>query len=311
VAPAEDRVESHEQLAFELKAAKRRAALRTWLPLTLGGIVLIAIGLSLGGIAGYQVWGTSLEAGRAQDDLAADFGRRRADVETTATDGATTTTVSEVTAEPAVSPPQRDETAELPSFDNPVIVADFEPTQVTLPEVPETITLRAEPTPAMGEAVGRIVIEEIAVDWFVGEGIEPWDLSRGPGHGPWSPLPGQPGNSVISGHRTTYGAPFNRLDELEAGDRITIETLIGIHTYEVVGIAIVEPDDVWTVDHMDGAWLTLTTCHPEFWSYERLVVFSKLVDGPNAAAIGELFPADYEMPVEPGTITPPPGPTTE
>ena len=31
------------------------------------------------------------------------------------------------------------------------------------------------------------------------------------------PCPGQEGNAAIAGHRTTYGAPFNRIDELEAG----------------------------------------------------------------------------------------------
>ena len=40
--------------------------------------------------------------------------------------------------------------------------------------------------------------------------------AKGPGHYPATPLPGQLGNAAIAGHRTTYGAPFNRLDELGA-----------------------------------------------------------------------------------------------
>ena len=57
------------------------------------------------------------------------------------------------------------------------------------------------------------------------------DLKKGPGHYPESPLPGQEGNAAIAGHRTTYGAPFNRIDELEPGDEIHVETIQGSFTY--------------------------------------------------------------------------------
>jgi sortase A len=56
-------------------------------------------------------------------------------------------------------------------------------------------------------------------------------------------MPGQLGNAVISGHRTTWGAPFNRIDELEPGDQITVETMIGTHTYEVVSSEVVWPSE--------------------------------------------------------------------
>ena len=53
------------------------------------------------------------------------------------------------------------------------------------------------------------------------EGVSLADLKKGPGHYPETPLPGQEGNAAIAGHRTTYGAPFHRLDELKPGDEIT------------------------------------------------------------------------------------------
>ena len=65
---------------------------------------------------------------------------------------------------------------------------------------------------------------------------------------PGTPLPGEAGNASIAGHRTTYGAPFNRLDELEAGDEILVTTAQGSFTYEVREQLIVSPDQVEVLD---------------------------------------------------------------
>jgi sortase A len=90
---------------------------------------------------------------------------------------------------------------------------------------------------------------------------------------------------VISGHRTTYGAPFHELDTLVPGDLIEVETALGTHTYAVRETIIVRPTELWVTEPREGAWLTLTTCHPKFSSRQRLVVFAELVDGPNWEAI--------------------------
>ncbi len=102
---------------------------------------------------------------------------------------------------------------------------------------------------------------------------------------PRTPLPGMTGNSVISGHRTTYGAPFHELDDLSPGDSIEVDTALGTHTYEVREVIIVQPTELWVTEPREGAWLTLTTCHPKFSSRQRLIVFAELVDGPNWEAI--------------------------
>ena len=117
------------------------------------------------------------------------------------------------------------------------------------------------------------------------EGVSRSDLKAGAGHMPTTPLPGQPGNAVIAGHRTTYGAPFHEFDELVPNDLIEVETALGVHTYAVRETIIVKPTEIWVAQHRDGAWLTLTTCHPKFSSRQRLVVFAELVDGPNAGVI--------------------------
>jgi sortase A len=85
----------------------------------------------------------------------------------------------------------------------------------------------------------------------------------------------------LSGHRTTYGRPFFDFDLLEVGDEIEMETAIGVHTYAIREIQVVQPTDVWVTDDRPGGWLTLTTCEPKFSARQRLVVFAEMVDGPN------------------------------
>jgi sortase A len=98
-----------------------------------------------------------------------------------------------------------------------------------------------------------------------------------PGHYPATPLPGQLGNAAIAGHRTTYGAPFNRLDELAPGDSIIITTVSGTFHYEVSQAPFaVTPKDVQVLDATPTATLTLTTCHPKFSARERLIVKATL-----------------------------------
>lgn len=142
-------------------------------------------------------------------------------------------------------------------------------------------TLFPEPIPVSGQPFARIVIPTVEIDHVVWEGVERADLRNGPGHMPWTALPGQPGNSVVSGHRTTYGAPFFRLDEVVVGDEITMETATGSHRYEVREILIVEPTAVEVTEPRDGAWLTLTTCTPVYSAAQRLVIHAELVEGPN------------------------------
>jgi sortase A len=169
----------------------------------------------------------------------------------------------------------------------PTLVDPDDQTSTTAPEAGEpTLLVEAPPPSGQPFAIIRIpTIERLEEGWTVVEGVSRSDLRNGAGHMPTTPLPGQPGNSVISGHRTTYGAPFHELDQLVPGDLIEVVTALGVHTYEVQESIIVRPTEIWVTNDRPGAWLTLTTCHPKFSSRQRLVVFASLVDGPNAAVI--------------------------
>ncbi len=177
--------------------------------------------------------------------------------------------------------------------------------EVVVSPTGEELTLTLESPPPLGEAFALIRIPSIpslAEGWNVVEGVAVEHLRTGAGHMPDTPLPGQPGNAVISGHRTTYGAPFHELDTLVEGDRIEVDTAIGTHVYEVREVTdlgapleegagfVVAPTDVWVTDPLPGGWLTLTTCHPKFSARQRLIIRAEMVDGPNAAAIRAMTP---------------------
>jgi sortase A len=145
-----------------------------------------------------------------------------------------------------------------------------------------------EDQPVENTEFARLRVPKLGLDAVVFEGVTRETLTQGPGHMPNTPLPGQPGNAVISGHRTTYGRPFFDFDLLQPGDRIEVETSIGTHVYVVRENLIVAPTDVWVTDDKAGGWLTLTTCNPKFSARERLIISAEMVEGPNLAYIKDL-----------------------
>jgi sortase A len=138
------------------------------------------------------------------------------------------------------------------------------------------------PPPPSGESVANIRIPKIGVDKYVVQGVGLADLRKGPGHYPQTPLPGEQGNAAIAGHRTTYGAPFNRLDELAPGDDVLVTTVKGSFTYKVATTHVVRPNQVEVLDPTPAPTLTLTTCNPKYSAKERLVVVANLAPGQTA-----------------------------
>jgi sortase A len=114
----------------------------------------------------------------------------------------------------------------------------------------------------------------IAQSQFVVSGTGVSDLALGPGHYLGTAQPGQAGNVAIAGHRTTHGAPFNRLADLSVGDPIYLTTTSGHRmTYIVSATPVpVSPTDVTVLNNFGDNRLTLTTCNPEFSARERLIV---------------------------------------
>jgi sortase A len=129
-----------------------------------------------------------------------------------------------------------------------------------------------------GEPLGRIRMGTIGVDSVVVAGTDTASLRRGPGHYPGTPLPGARGTVAIAGHRTTYGAPFRRVNKLEDGDRITLTMPYGRFVYEVERKRIVPPTATWVTQRVGYDRLVLSACHPMYSAAERIIVFARLVD---------------------------------
>lgn len=163
----------------------------------------------------------------------------------------------------------------------PVVLPDGENEPVT--QVPPTTSNNnpsIPPKPAVksvsGGVIGHISIPAIGVDRDIREGIDLPILNQSPGHYPHSPKPCRAGNAAIAGHRTTYGAPFNKLDLLKSGDVINITTPEGDCTYRYLRTEIVSPTNISVVMPKGGNFLTLTACHPKGSAAQRITVTATL-----------------------------------
>lgn len=222
------------------------------------GRVLIVAGLVILGFVAYQLWGTGIESSRGQDELTAGL------------------------AESLSLPDDREDSATL----DVGAVAD------QLAKV-DPVTAPAMAPPPEGSALGVISIPKIGLERVIVEGVSKGDLKKGPGHYPGTAMPGQAGNAGIAGHRTTYGAPFNRIDELVPGDKIRVTTPQGEFTYEVIPAPgqtdqawyVVAPSQVEVLADAGDNRITLTACHPKYSARQRIIVHAVLAAPPAAAPV--------------------------
>jgi sortase A len=131
--------------------------------------------------------------------------------------------------------------------------------------------------PLKGDAIAKLEIPAIGVSEYVVEGTDTASLRKGPGHYPETPLPGEPGTTAVAGHRTTYGAPFRNLDELERGERIVLDMPDGRFVYRVERVKIVDDQDLSVLDPVGYKRLMLSACHPLYSAAQRVIVFAKQV----------------------------------
>jgi sortase A len=127
-----------------------------------------------------------------------------------------------------------------------------------------------------GDAIGRIEIDRIDLDMVFLQGTDTATLQYGPGHYLKTSLPGQPGTAGIAGHRTTYLAPFRKINEIEDGDEIRVEMPYAAFTYEVTKHEVVDPGAVEILRPIDYDQLVLTACHPLYSASQRWAVFARL-----------------------------------
>lgn len=140
------------------------------------------------------------------------------------------------------------------------------------------------PTAAIAEGtpVALVDIPRIDLRAVVVEGTTPADLKSGPGHLRGSAVPGEYGNAVLEGHRTTYGAPFGSLRLLARGDRIVVTTGQGAFTYVVSSVRAISTGQQDPLTPTADSRLTLVTSNPEYIASGRLAVFARLMGRPLA-----------------------------
>jgi sortase A len=133
--------------------------------------------------------------------------------------------------------------------------------------------------PARGGVLGRIEIARIGVAAMILEGTDERTLRRAVGHFPGTPLPGQPGNVAIAGHRDTF---FRALRNVQRDDEITLTTISGSYRYLVDSTQVVAPKDTQVLDDSSDRILTLVTCYPFYFvgpAPKRFIVRAHRIPG--------------------------------
>ncbi len=157
-------------------------------------------------------------------------------------------------------------------------VAPASITNLTMPALPLPDQLPIDwyaDTPEI--VMGRIKIPKLNVDEPLQEGFTLTAINRGPGWWPGTARPGELGNMVVAGHRTTYSKPFNRIDELIAGDKVTFTLPRGDITYAVRGVIVVPDNHIGIAAQTYAHVATLFACHPKGSATHRIVAKLRLL----------------------------------
>ncbi len=127
-----------------------------------------------------------------------------------------------------------------------------------------------------GDAIGRIVMPKIGASFDIIQGTDADSLEKGPGHYAETSLPGLGQTVAIAGHRTTYLAPFRRIDALTPGDQIQVKMPYADFTYTVQYHRIVLPTALWVIRNVGYDRLVLSACNPLYSAAQRIIVFAKM-----------------------------------
>ena len=128
-----------------------------------------------------------------------------------------------------------------------------------------------------GDAIARLRVPRLGLSIVVIDGTDAGDLRRGPGRHRETFMPGEGELVYVAGHRTTYGAPFSDIDQLEAGDTIAVELPYGSVEYRVTRHRIVDDNDLSVLESHNREELVLQACHPRFFASQRYLVYARPV----------------------------------
>jgi sortase A len=136
---------------------------------------------------------------------------------------------------------------------------------------------RFRKTAHRGQPIGRIVIGRIGLNMVLVNGTDHDSLTKGPGRDERTFMPGQHGLVYIAGHRTTYSAPFSRIDAIRPGDTIRLEMPYATFVYRATKHDVVTSTDMSVLRSPKHELLALQACHPRFFATHRYIVYGRLV----------------------------------
>lgn len=125
--------------------------------------------------------------------------------------------------------------------------------------------------------IGKITIPKLGLAHDLYDGVTLNNIDHGPSHWPGTAMPGQPGNSVVAGHRVTHDHPFLEIDKLRPGDLVIFDVGGVRSTYKMTSSEVVSPDATWIATQTDTPTATLYACHPPHSKKYRYVVHLALV----------------------------------
>jgi len=147
-------------------------------------------------------------------------------------------------------------------------------TQIQMIKKPDSLQTKLPVKP--GDVLGRLDIPRLGISVAILEGTSLRTLRLGAGHIDATPLPGEPGNSGIAGHRDTF---FRELRNVRKTDEIQLQTVTGVLHYEVDWVKVVRPDDISVLAASSHSALTLVTCYPFYFigsASDRFIVHARL-----------------------------------
>jgi sortase A len=136
---------------------------------------------------------------------------------------------------------------------------------------------------ADGGVIGEITVARLKLKAIVVQGDSEDLLRRAVGHLAETPLPSEPGNVALAGHRDGL---FRPLRGILPGDIITLATTDREYEYEVQWTSVVPPNAVRVLQSTDEPTLTLITCFPFYYvgaAPERFIVRARRISTTSRA----------------------------
>lgn len=140
----------------------------------------------------------------------------------------------------------------------------------------------------LGTPLALLSIPDINVNEVVVEGTNSGQTMQGAGHLRGTPMPGQPGTSVVMARSGAYGGVFNQLDQLKPGMRIKVTTGQGEATFQVIGPRRPGDPNLPTPKDKEGRLTLTAAAGPAFLPNDVIRVDARLISDP--------FPAGARMP---------------